>query len=79
MSPGMMDTPMTRLEAEVRSAVNGILLEATPLGREGRPEEVSAAAAFLISDEASFINGIDVVVDGGLVSALLTGQASITD
>jgi NAD(P)-dependent dehydrogenase (short-subunit alcohol dehydrogenase family) len=54
VSPGMIDTPMTRLEAEVRSAVNGILLEETPLGREGRPEEVSAAAAFLISDEASY-------------------------
>jgi len=79
VSPGMIDTPMTRLEAEVRSAVNGILLEETPLGREGRPEEVSAAAAFLISDEASFINGIDVVVDGGLVPALLTGQAQLTD
>ena len=79
VSPGMIDTPMTRLEAEVRSAVNGILLEETPLGREGRPEEVSAAAAFLISDEASFIDGIDIAVDGGLVPALLTGQAQLSD
>ena len=79
MSPGMIDTPMTRLEAEVRSAVNGILLDETPLGREGRPEEGSAAAAFLISDEASFINGIDIAVDGGLVPALLTGQDQLSD
>ena len=50
-----------------------------PVGREGRPEEVSAAAAFLISDDASFINGIDIAVDGGLVSALLTGQAQLSD
>jgi len=79
VSPGMIDTPITRLEAEVRSAVNGILLEETALGREGRLEEVSAAAAFLISDEATFINGIDIAVDGGLVPALLTGQAQLPD
>ncbi|CAI7977576.1 hypothetical protein FRAHR75_360056 [Frankia sp. Hr75.2] len=43
----------------------------TPLGREGRAEEVAAAAAFLLSDAASFVNGIDVPVDGGVRAALL--------
>lgn len=41
-----------------------------PLGREGRPEEVAAATAFLLSDDASFVNGIDVPVDGGVIAAL---------
>jgi 3-oxoacyl-[acyl-carrier protein] reductase len=36
-----------------------------PLGRLGKPEEVAAAYAFLASDEASFIHGTELLVDGG--------------
>ena len=39
-----------------------------PLGRDGRPEEVSAAVVFLASDEASYITGVTLPVDGGYVA-----------
>ena len=76
VSPGMIDTPMGRQEAAARPT-NGMLVDATPLGREGRSEEVAATVAFLLSDDASFINGIDVLVDGGVVAALRSGQAQL--
>lgn len=41
------------------------LIQATPLGRIGKPEEVANAILFLASDEASFINGAELVIDGG--------------
>jgi NAD(P)-dependent dehydrogenase (short-subunit alcohol dehydrogenase family) len=42
----------------------------TPLGRIGQPEDVAGAVAFLLSDRASFITGIDLPVDGGLLAKL---------
>ena len=69
VTPGIIDTPMGRQEAAARPT-NDLLVKHTPLGREGHPEEVAAAAAFLLSDEASFISGIDVPVDGGVVAAV---------
>jgi NAD(P)-dependent dehydrogenase (short-subunit alcohol dehydrogenase family) len=47
---------------EVRAALIGRI----PLGRMARPEEVAAAALFLLSDEASFVAGAELCVDGGM-------------
>lgn len=73
--PGPIDTPMLRTfvarpdqlstlgmdPEELVSARGG----ATPMGRPGRPEEVANAALFLVSDEASFVTGAALPVDGG--------------
>lgn len=61
--PGVIDTGM--VEEEVSSEFVPALLGATPLGRMGKPEEVAACALFLASDDASFVTGSELVVDGG--------------
>ncbi len=62
--PGYIETPMT---AEVRGIEGGAdyLASLHPIGRLGNPGEVAAAVTFLASDEASFITGVALPVDGG--------------
>jgi NAD(P)-dependent dehydrogenase (short-subunit alcohol dehydrogenase family) len=43
------------------------MMERTPLGRLGNAREVAEAVAYLVSDQASFISGIDLLVDGGMI------------
>jgi NAD(P)-dependent dehydrogenase (short-subunit alcohol dehydrogenase family) len=45
-----------------------------PIGRFGRPEEIAKAALFLSSDDASFITGSALVVDGGITAAYVTPE-----
>ncbi len=63
--PGFLNDPTTRMGATRSETDLRQLIERHPLGRLGRPEEVANAIAFLASEEASFITGTCLVIDGG--------------
>ena len=63
VAPGYVETDMT---AGFTEKAREKLLEAIPAGREGSPEEIAAVVAFLASDDASYITGHVLCVDGGL-------------
>ncbi len=65
--PGFIDTPMLR-KAEERGRLGGTIeehIQRTPVRRAGRPEDIAAACAFLISEEAGYITGQIIGVNGG--------------
>ena len=66
VSPGFIDTKLTRGNIEERKLE--ALISKVPAGRLGKPSEVAEAVAFLVSDKASYINGTDLIVDGGFMA-----------
>ncbi|RIK54967.1 MAG: short-chain dehydrogenase [Chloroflexi bacterium] len=60
--PGAIDTPAVRISSDLTVDK---LIQDIPLQRLGKPEEIAATAAFLASDEAAYITGTGIVVDGG--------------
>jgi len=73
VAPGVIETPMTQANAERRASLRGVtpsealepLVAQIPMGRIGNAEEVAAAVSFLVSDQASYVNGQTLDVCGG--------------
>lgn len=61
--PGFIDTPL--LDQAKGTPFEELMVSTTPMGRLGRPEEVAAAIAYLAGDDASFVTGTELYVDGG--------------
>lgn len=69
LCPGFVETALTARALKIPAFAKA-LIDKTPMRRFGRPDEIAAAAAFLASDEASFITGAALVVDGGMTAQL---------
>jgi NAD(P)-dependent dehydrogenase (short-subunit alcohol dehydrogenase family) len=68
ISPGHIDTPIFESwqQGDVLIKMKEGLAKTVPLGRLGEPEEIAKAVSFLASDEASYISGVELFVDGGV-------------
>jgi len=64
--PGFVDTPI--LDDARGTPFEEAILSMTPMGRLGRPEEIAAGVAFLASDDASFMTGSELYIDGGYMA-----------
>lgn len=65
MLPGFIDTPLTQSQDP---DINKYVVGLTPMGRAGTPEEIANGCAFLASDDAAFMTGTEMVVDGGYLA-----------
>jgi len=63
LSPGPIDTPV---QEQIGEEAKQMFESLIPRGKMGRPEEIATVALFLASDDSSFVNGVDLSVDGGM-------------
>ncbi|MES2534133.1 MAG: SDR family oxidoreductase [Pseudomonadota bacterium] len=76
IAPGIIATPQTAARLHT-ARFYATIVGTTPMGRPGLPEEVAGAAAFLCSDDAGFVNGQVLAVDGGQTSSAYVSDAMV--
>jgi NAD(P)-dependent dehydrogenase (short-subunit alcohol dehydrogenase family) len=64
--PGFIQTPI--LEQAEGTEIEAGMVALTPMGRLGQPEEIAAGVAYLASDDASFVTGLELYIDGGFIA-----------
>ncbi|AJP00730.1 short-chain dehydrogenase [Streptomyces cyaneogriseus subsp. noncyanogenus] len=75
ISPGVISTPMGREElASDSGQFMRAMVNASGTGRLGTPDDIAAAAAFLLGPDAAFVTGTDLLVDGGVIAAMQPGR-----
>jgi NAD(P)-dependent dehydrogenase (short-subunit alcohol dehydrogenase family) len=78
ISPGVISTVMGRLElASESGAIMRAMVDNSGLRRLGTPEDIAAAAEFLLGPSAAFVTGTDLLVDGGVIAAIQTGTLDL--
>jgi NAD(P)-dependent dehydrogenase (short-subunit alcohol dehydrogenase family) len=63
--PGPIDTPMTQVGFAQSGEDYSLVTSRVPAGRMGQPDEVAAGCAYLLSDDAAYVNGTTLTIDGG--------------
>ncbi|KRC92532.1 short-chain dehydrogenase [Terrabacter sp. Root85] len=64
--PGFIDTPI--LDGARGTPFEQAMIDLTPMGRLGRPDEIAAGVAYLVSDDAAFVTGLELYIDGGYIA-----------
>ena len=74
ISPGIIVTPLAYDEFNSAGNTYQDMIASSPARRVGTSEEIARAAEFLLSDEASFITGTDLLIDGGVIASINSGR-----
>jgi NAD(P)-dependent dehydrogenase (short-subunit alcohol dehydrogenase family) len=77
ISPGIIVTPLAYDEFESAGDAYQEMINSSPAKRVGTSEEIARAAEFLLSDDSSFITGIDLLVDGGVIASIASGRYTL--
>lgn len=77
ISPGVVVTPLAYDEFNAGGEGYQAMIDAGAARRVGTPDEIAAAAAFLLGPDAGFVTGTDLLIDGGTIAAMKTGRYSI--
>ena len=74
ISPGVIVTPLAYDEFNANGEGYQRMIDASAAGRTGTSDEIAEAAAFLLGEHARFITGTDLLIDGGVIAAIRTGE-----